>query len=455
MRSFWDQRIPTLLGIFLIIVGIGVTTYVLQQTTNLFGHAAPSETPSDIRITNVTDSSFTVSYHTDASVIGTLSVGTTNTQTVFDERDEKSGTPKDYHVHSFTVQNLKPQTTYSFSVLSGTTTFLHNGSPFTVATGTTISTNPSGQLPFAGKLINPDGSLPADAIVYVTTAGGQSLSALVRLTGLYLIPLNTMRTKDFASYMVFASNTKLNILATDGINTSQATAFVSDINPVAAMTLSQNYDFTISVQPIASSAAAITPFPVFPVESGVVTPKITTPGKDNQSFTDSQPLFQGTGQPGQTVTIEIHSDSVIKTQVTTNPSGQWSYRPPKPLGPGQHTITIQTANQNGIIQTIQRSFTVFAAGSQVSESATPSATPTVTIPTPTPTFIPTVIPTVTPLPTLTPTPILIPSATPTIHAVFAPSTAKTIPVTGNETPAIIAAGAGVVTTIVGILILVL
>ena len=30
-RSFWDKRIPTFLGVILIAIGIGVTTFLVRQ----------------------------------------------------------------------------------------------------------------------------------------------------------------------------------------------------------------------------------------------------------------------------------------------------------------------------------------------------------------------------------------------------------------------------------------
>ena len=99
-------------------------------------------------------------------------------------------------------------------------------------------------------------------------------------------------------------------------------------------------------------------------------------------------------------------------------NGRWTYRPKTPLSPGLHTITITTKDRFGILRSITQSFTVFASGTQVVQSATPSATPTITsTPTQTPTVVPTIISTPTPTPTIlvTPTPIItvIPTAIPT------------------------------------------
>ena len=138
-------------------------------------------------------------------------------------------------------------------------------------------------------------------------------------------------------------------------------------------------------------------FPLIIPSGKFLKPEILTP-EENQSFTDQKPQFSGTSLPNEKVEIIIHSDEQITTQVTADGNGNWTYRPSNNLSPGVHTITIKTRDSAGILTTIMQSFTVFAAGSQISELATPSATPTVF-----PTVVilsPTVTPTSLPTPTL-------------------------------------------------------
>ncbi len=458
-HPFWNIKIPSIFAIFLLVVGVGVTTYLVQTETNLFGHAAPSETPQNIRITNITDTSFTVTYQTDASVIGTLSLGKDNPQTVLDERDQEGGVPKQYNIHSISAHDLKPETAYEFSILSGTTTFLNNGTTFTVTTGPKIDAPPSSQIPLAGRLVGADGQKPDEAIIYVTAHNGQTLSTLLKSSGLYILPLNLMRSNDLKSLYPINPNTTLQILAIDPTSTSHVTAIAGASNPVPLINLSQDYDFTISISPIASGSAQESAFPDFPIDNSLVaTPKIITPQSD-QSFSDQQPQFKGTAQPNGTVSIEIHSDDAIKTQVTANGAGSWIYRPDKPLSPGQHTISITTADQFGILHTIKQSFTVYAAGTEVDQTATPSAKPTTRPATPTPTKkpnAPTPTPTQKPVaPTATPTIVQQTKGGLTITATPTPSVRPSpLPPTGSNT-VVIAGATGIVTTVVGIILFLL
>ncbi|MGH7245860.1 MAG: fibronectin type III domain-containing protein, partial [Candidatus Levyibacteriota bacterium] len=326
--AFWDRRIPTLIGIVLIVIGIGATTFLAKTGLKYFGFAAPTENPQDVRITNVSDTSFTLTYKTDASVIGTISVGKDKDalQTVFDDRDQQSGIPKPYILHSLTVKNLSPKTAYVFSITSGTTTYLNNNNYFQATTGPAISDSPPNAAPLAGKAIEADGTTPTEALIFATTTNGQTISTLVKQSGLYILPLNSMRTADFSSYIPLGANDNLQLLLEDDTNTSHVTVAVSDTNPVPTITIGNDYDFTLTQQPIASTSAQ-NQFPSFSLDTTIkLTPQITTPQKD-ESFTDQQPLFKGNALPNQKVTITIHSDTAVNTTVTADSNGNWSYRP--------------------------------------------------------------------------------------------------------------------------------
>ncbi|HET9946578.1 MAG TPA: hypothetical protein VFQ63_00805, partial [Patescibacteria group bacterium] len=268
-EKFHEKKIPGILGVMILIVGVVVTTFLALKTTNLFQHAAPSENPNDIRITNITDSSFTVTYRTDTPVPGSVSLTSSqdpNPSVILDDRDQLSGTPHAYGVHSLTAKNLSPQTTYSFSIISGTTTFLNNGNPFAVSTAATISAKPTTQPPAAGRILTAQGNKPDEALIYITSPDGQLVSTLIKPSGLYILPLNTLRTKDLSSYATLSPETPLEILVETAQETAHAKVSAGNTNPVAPMTLSEDYDFTQTSTPIASSSAA-GGFPLFSLDT--------------------------------------------------------------------------------------------------------------------------------------------------------------------------------------------
>lgn len=448
MNNLLQKRIPTVLSVIVLVVGVLVTTILVKKGVIIFGHASPTDVPQNIRITNITDSSFTITYTTDATVVGTVNLTNTGDkpQIILDDRDQASGIPKPYNVHSISVKDLISQTPYSFSILSGTTTYLDGANPFSFTTPAKLTAQPTDQIPLAGKIVLPDGTVPTEALIFVTTDNGQLLSTLLNASGLYILPLNTMRTKDLSNLITFTYANKLTFLATNGPLTTHATLAMDGINPAPPITLSQDYDFTISSTPLASNSASA--FPNFTLPSTntyKATPQIISP-KANESFADQQPQFNGTASPNSQVTVTIHSDEKITATVKTSANGTWTYRPTQQLSPGQHTITITAPDQFGILRTIQQSFTVYAAGSQVNQSATPSAT---LAPTKTPTK-PTATPTSKQI-SVSPTksaasPTLIPTAT---NLLISPR--PTLPPTGSNTVTVVSL-TGIATVIVGIVL---
>lgn len=443
MNSILNKRIPTVLGLFLLAVAVLATSYLVNTGVIYFGGAAPSDNPQDVRITNVSDSSFTVTYKTSASVLGTIAVSSSGQppQTILDDRDEQSGIPKSYQLHSITVKKLKPATAYTFSITSGTTVYQNNGAPFSATTAPMLSTSPSATTPVTGKILDSSGNIPQEALVFVTTSGGQTLSTVVGSNGVYILPLNTMLSQDLSHPLSLTDATTLQLLAEDATTVTQAQVLLSHASPVPIMTLNNNYNFVSSTTPIASTAASLG-FPSFPTSNLSATPVITTPSK-GEGFTDAQPQFSGTALPNQQVQVAIHSDAVVTGTTTTDANGRWTFRPSTPLSPGQHILSITTKNAQGILTTIEQSFVVYASGSQVSQSATPSGQLT-----------PTATPTSTPKPTSTLTTTTQPTPSPTPVVTRPVSPKPTLPPTGSNT-LVVSSVLGLVTTGVGIVLFVL
>lgn len=448
-RSIWNKQIPTLLGLILLAGSVAVVSWMSKNNLLFFTKASLDTTPRNVRITNVTDTSFSVSYLTADEAVGTLSYGADSSfgKIAFDDRDQETGTPTPQTLHHVTVRGLSPKSTYLFAINSGGGTYLNNDSPYQITTGPAIDKPPSKQPPLVGKISFPDGT-GSEAIVFFKTDTAQTLSLLTKPDGSFTLPLNTLRTSDLSKDAALSDDTVITLLVIGSHSQSQVKVLGSQINPVPIVVLSKNYDFTVTSEPLpdkaspSAEAVPISGFPSFGEGAAVAPePQILTPQK-GETFTDQQPEFTGTAQPNETVTITIHSSDPVQTTVTAKNNGTWSYRPKTPLAPGTHTITIVTKDAAGVMKTITQSFTVFAEGSQFTEpSGAPSTTPTTVTATPTPTTAvttPTSIPTATATtaPTVAPTtvPTLLPSPT-TISSLVTPfpTTVPTgLPSTGSS-----------------------
>lgn len=428
-KPILEHRIPTLLGLLLLVIGVGATSYLTSVGINLFGQASAPETPENIRITDVSDTSFTVSYKTATSVAGSLTYGKTETfgSIAVDNRDQQQEILSPHAIHYITVRTLTPETTYFFAIVSGETTFLDkNDKPFTVTTGPAIKGKPSTTLPASGKIILSTSGTLDEAVIYLSGKETQTISALVKPDGSYILPLNTTKTKNLNAYASFTDNQEFTGLVIASTTQTSFTLLVNQTNPIPTLILGQNYDFTLNTDPLKNDDTNLTAtlsaqlrFPSFEASTNTRAPQITTP-KEDEAFTDDKPLFKGVASPGASIKIEIHSLENIQEQIKVDTRGNWSYRPTKALSPGEHTISITAPDQFGIFKTITQNFTVYASGSQVNESATPSAQPTLrptvtTAVSPSPTLIPSPsVSSATPLPTIqVPTPTLILMVSPT------------------------------------------
>ncbi len=453
-QHFWNKRIPTFLGVVLIAIGLAVTTFLVKQGGLLSINANPSTQPENVRLTNITDSSFTVSYETSDSTFGVISYGQTSSlgQSGLDDRDQNSGNIVAHKIHNITVRNLSPLTKYYFSIISGKDTYLNNNSPYEITTGKQINDQPTDQEPAGGTVVLEGGGAPKEAIIYLTTDNSQVISTLTKEDGTFILPLNSLRNSDFSQYFQFNDETILRVLAIGEGKSSNVVLSILQAKPIPTITLSNNYDFTTTKPQSATNSGSLNSFPSFDSSQKENTsdqsPKILTPQKE-QGFSDEQPQFKGTALANETVQITIHSDENIQATVKADSSGNWTYRPDKSLSPGNHTITIVAKDASGVSKTITQSFIVYASGTQLAGEAgspTPTLKPTLTL---TPTTEPTGNPTPTEVAELTPTVTL--SPTPTEVSQLSPTPSPPLPPTGN--PTIITLGlVGLAITLLGSLL---
>lgn len=432
-KSLLDKQLPAYLGFFVLLVTLGLTLFLSGNAILFVTKAAAGSDPKNIQISNITDASFTISYTTDAPETGSISYGpdTSLAQVALDDRDQQASGAAEHQIHFITVKNLAPGTKYYYAIISGSQKAENNGVPFEITTAawSQEQTSPSGQT-MSGSVSLSDGSVPTEAMIYVNADGGQQLAAIINPDGTYQLPLDGLQSSTASTGASLSPDTVLQLQVVTPTQGSTAKVLLNAANQIPKIIIPQNYDFTLGPEPStepSQSASGSASFPVVTPQP-VTSPQITTP-TDAQAFKDQQPTFTGMALPNTEVDITIKSQQEIQAKLTSDNSGAWQFRPPVTLAPGNHTITISSINAAGIIQTISRSFTVYAQGSKfiepsVSPVASPSAVPT-----------PLVLPTAKPAPTATPTSAPTPTVNiqPTIPAPVQPTPTRTpLPKTGSS-----------------------
>lgn len=266
MNNLWSRKIPTFIGLFFIIVGTLVTTLLVRGDTIFQIRAGPGEDPKNIKITNVSDNSFTITYQTDDKVIGTVNYGidSNNLDGIsLDDRDQLSQQINKYNYHSITIRNLDPNTKYYYSITSGSKKYENTKSRFEVLTKGEISDTPSSQFPISGKVVLPDGTAPNDGVVYVEIEGAELTSTLLKNDGTYVLPLNTLRKSLVDEYFELSDNTLITVDIYANSQFSTASVTKNEISPVPLITLSGSYDFSKRNEDSAENTNEGASFPQF------------------------------------------------------------------------------------------------------------------------------------------------------------------------------------------------
>ena len=448
-----QRKVPTIIGILVLIIGLAVGVYLLQ-TRNIFKLGAKGETlPKDVRITNITDSSFSVSWTTDKETGGFISWGESEGKIDNVEEDELEGNG---FTHFVTIRGLNPTTVYFFKINSGSIFYDNNGVSWQVTTGPVLTSITKSNT-ISGIILTATGEPATNALIYVSVGGTSPLSTTASKDGSWVVMISSLRTNELNSF--FAINkTKdvIEIAANLGPKgTSSAQIYLASAKPAPPMILGQTHNFKNSPAnktdklPIANLELPqdATPTSKFESDENAITgaKAVTIKSIDEgETVSSSKPEFFGEGPASTNITITVESD-VVTTTVKIGTNGSWSWSPPKNLTPGVHKITVSWKDTNGILKSITKTFIVQASEVPAFE-ATPSATPTQTptskpTSTPSPTPTPKSSPTATPKPSSTPIPRASITPTPTATSTTPPlsgppSPTPTQPVSGTELPSV-------------------
>lgn len=223
-------KIPTLLGLSIIFLGLGSGLFLTLREQTFLSKAAPDVTPQNLTLSNVTEDSIAISWQTTTAVAAFITYGqnSSNEQTALDDRDGNSPTARSLHYVS--LKNLLPKTSYQFKIISGksfTDIFRFETSP--------PLTNKTGFNPIIGTVLDGNNTLN-DGIAYFTITGASTQSALIKAGGNFLIPVSQIATE--------GSIGKITILSDNG---GANLMFVLKKNsaPLPPIHLGQNVDLTI------------------------------------------------------------------------------------------------------------------------------------------------------------------------------------------------------------------
>lgn len=368
------KSLPTILGVVILLAATLAGVFFVNYK-QIFRIGATGEgEPKDVRISNTSTSSFTISWTTDTQTSGFVVWDKGSTQ------PDESG-----YTHLVNLTGLDVGKNYTFKINSNGKSFDNNGVSWQAAT---LSNQPAGkdtQL-ISGTVLTATGQAVKKALVYVSV-GGQLYSSQTSSSGNYVfqLPVDDPNT------------TLLEIFVQAGPQgVSSAQIFAKSAKPVPIMILGNTHDFrNTSTTDSGSVPDAQLNLPEdenqdskfnslstgTPSSSGSVTLESV---KEGELVTTTQPEFFGEGPAGTDITIVVESENPITDNVSVTSSGAWNWTPPDDLAPGNHKITITWKDLSGITRSLTRTFVVQAGeapafeASGSAQTASPSPTPTAT-----------------------------------------------------------------------------
>jgi hypothetical protein len=413
-KKFGQKQIPTLLGLAILVLSLIGGIWFIGEGAGVFApRAAPQTTPKKVKITNVKENGFSISFATDEATAGFVKYGIDQNSLksqASDDRDQVTGSVGQYTNHQITLRDLKPDTTYYYTLGTGSTPkYDNNGSPFITKTPKRLGAAAAAKTIY-GTVTTADGTGVSGALVYASIPGVGALSSLTKDSGSWAIPLSTARTTDGSQYANVSANDAIQLTA-QGIHGGEgafASVTVGTAQPAAPLLISATGGSTPTsteadaTGTTANVGTAETPSETTPSDASAsdqiqaqtqqeqvatqepidTTTNSTqqaqgdgnglqalvqqnqqsqpttdqassvpaTDGKTvnlkedtNQIVQTTQPVITGQAAPKVMLQIEIHSDTQITTQVTTDTTGQYSIdlsSLQQQLEPGTHTITI-------------------------------------------------------------------------------------------------------------------
>ena len=369
------KKLPTLIGLIVLIISLGFGVFFINSRQNFRLGAQAEALPSDVKITNLTQTSFTVSWTTSIPTSGFVKWGVSEKSIQKIASEERTGLSLTHHI---TVTNIETGSQFFFKINSNNSDWDNNG---TAWSGSTNTSGVSGEQQFfaSGTIVDEKGNPLPEALIYLMT-DGYTLSTLTSENGSWIIPVSSYVDIQDVENTLY----EISIIDAKG-NSSSAVIYAGSASQTPSITINKSYDFR-SFKPSENGGLPESSVQV-PVDAAIssrfeITSDSLPSNKNNVSLTSIEegetintttPEFFG--KSPKNLDIEIIVESELQSAVVVpDINGDWKWAPPSGLSPGEHKVTIKWKDTSGIIRAITRNFYISAAEGLAFE-ATPSATP--------------------------------------------------------------------------------
>ncbi len=348
--------LPSILAIIFLSAALIVGLLFLGEGFGVFiPRAKKSLQIENLRITNVTQDSFTVSFYTPDKISAFVKYSDDQdklTNKAIDERDLVSSEVNQYNLHYITISELQPETTYYFKVYDEDNNETESVYYVTTAKEFSLSQSLMSAKTIYGNVSFKNGMPATGSIVYVKIDGAEEKSSLVKKSGGWIIPLSKTIKEDGSGYLKLEDDTNIRIKmqGTDLGQVKEINTTIEKAQPLKDITIdaqesgnvlsAQNKDDGIKTddsteQNVENKTQDIKQEQVTVLDLNEVQ---TT----DKAVTSKQPKIVGKAAPQTEVKISIHSDTEIEEIVISEDSGFFELDLAEmgvELEPGEHSVT--------------------------------------------------------------------------------------------------------------------
>lgn len=198
--------------VVILLIGVAVGILLINQQSFFRLRA---EGPDSIypRTTNITDTSFTITWTTSEPTNGFVRWNTKPSELnriAVDERNLSS------HTHSITLHDLEPHTTYYYVIATNGSLYGQNGSTPIAITTAANALHKSIANTIFGKVVTRDGKPVVDALIYIETEEMSPISTKTDKDGGWVVALSNARSKDLSSFIELTPENIITLKIIDG-----------------------------------------------------------------------------------------------------------------------------------------------------------------------------------------------------------------------------------------------
>ncbi len=178
----------------LVALGVGIlgllgSFFLVLRQVDFSGQSAPGEAPQQVKLTNLTENSASISWLTNDLASGAVAYGVKpDLESNISTFDDRGGNVSSL-LHQVTLKNLKPGSAYYFRIVSGTSTFDNQGKPYVFSTPQHYSLTPLPPAILKGRS-------EKESLVYFSFRNSLPVSALSDEKGFYLLTINNALNSD-------------------------------------------------------------------------------------------------------------------------------------------------------------------------------------------------------------------------------------------------------------------